>query len=461
MSNLFKDKKLNFKEFPPVSTEEWENVIKKDLKGADYKEKLRWDTREGISALPFYRREHLSAETALGVSGDWEICQCVRTGEANEAKALVQDAVNEGAQSLLLDLPAGFITSVKDFSELVDDIAPNLRSLHVGKQLSTPETMKLIAEWYNEQNFSTGELNLSFDFDPFALGIFSGKLPEKEEIQKIRSNDIRTFSVACDRYGDAGATIVQQLAYALSAGNEYLGITDTDARALHFNFSVGPSYFLEIAKFRAFRLLWNRILEEYQIDQTRPYVHAKTTLFNKSKLDIHTNLLRTTTEAISAALGGCDTITVHRFDEGFAEPTPFAQRIARNVLHILAEEAHFDKVSDPGSGSYYIEILTRKLIDESWKLFQEIEAEGGFYECIKKGVIQEQLRKAQTDKLEAVKQQKTTLVGINKYQAENQQNDTGYKHINGVEPDLNIKSTKVETVTPVRLAEPFEEESKS
>jgi len=461
VSNLFKDKKLNFKEFPPVSTEEWENVIIKDLKGADYKEKLRWDTKEGISALPFYRREHLPAETFIEVPGGWEICQSVGADKPGKVKAHVQDAVNGGAQSLLLEFPTDFITSVKDFSQIMDDIVSNLTSLHVGKLLSTPKVIKIISEWYTKQNFSRDELILSFDFDPFALGVFSGKLPEKEEIQNVRHSNMRCLSVACNRYGDAGATTVQQLAFALSAGNEYLGMTDADNSTLHFNFSAGSYYFLEIAKFRAFRLLWNRILEEYQIDQNRPYVHAKTTLLNKSKMDVHTNLLRTTTEAMAAAVGGCDAITVHRFDEGFAEPAPFAQRIARNVQHILTEEAHFDKVSDPGSGSYYIENLTRKLIDESWKLFREIEAKGGFYECIKQGVIQKQLRKAQTGKLEAVEQQKTTLVGVNKYQAEDQKYGANYNYTGSEEPDIKLKTADVEAVAPVRLAEPFEEESKS
>jgi len=461
VSNLFKDKKLNFKEFPAVSTEEWETIITKDLKGDDYKQKLRWDTKEGISVLPFYRNEHLSAETKIDVPGDWEICQSIRTDKPEKAKTLAQDAVNGGAKSMLLELPAGFITSVKDFSQLADYTVSNLTSLHIGKLLSAPEVMKIIIEWYTKKDFSRDKLTLSFDFDPFAFGIFSGNLPDKREIRKAKHTGIRSFSVACNRYGDAGATTIQQLAYALSTGNEYLGMTDGDDSTLHFNFSTGSYYFLEIAKFRAFRLLWNRILEEYHITKPRPYLHAKTALLNKSELDIHTNLLRTTTEAMSAAVGGCDIITVHRFDEGFAEPSPFAQRVARNVQHILAEEAHFDKVSDPGSGSYYIETLTRKLIDESWKLFQQIEAKGGFYECIKQGVIQEQLRKAQTGKLEAMKQNKTVLVGVNKYQAENQKSGVDYNRTGMEEPDLELKSTEVKTVAPVRLAEPFEEENRS
>jgi methylmalonyl-CoA mutase len=218
------------------------------------------------------------------------------------------------------------------------------------------------------------------------------------------------------------------------------------------NFASGPNYFLEIAKFRAFKLLWKQVLSEYGIQNAQPYITAETAWWNKSQTDAHTNMLRTTTEAMAAALGGCHSITVHRYDHHFNDGSSFASRIARNTQLILQEEAYLNNVADPGAGSYYIEKLTDAIAEKSWELFQEIESKDGFHECLQSGFIQEQIAQSRTEKAEAYKEKKKILVGVNKYQPEeeiqnlelNIQNVSGFEF----EEDTLITITKI---TPFNL----------
>ena len=274
---------------------------------------------------------------------------------------------------------------------------------------------------------------------PFARG--SGKAWESAAAVPSGPNVIRA-----DELAEAGANAVQQLGYALADGAERLaalaakGTVDEAARSIEFVFAVGPTYFLEIAKLRAARLLWAQAVAAFQpasLDCALARIHARTARLDKSVYDRYTNLLRATTEALAAAIGGCDRLTV--------EPFGFDQHLAVNVDRILRHEAHVDAVADPAGGSYYIETLTDSLARAAWKLFQQVEAAGGYSQAVESGAIAKSLAESRARLEKAVALRRSTLVGVNNF------------------PDLTEKSTDV---TPLaangaafpafRLAEAFE-----
>ncbi|MDZ7808303.1 MAG: methylmalonyl-CoA mutase subunit beta [Gracilimonas sp.] len=425
MKDLNFEDELNFDEFPPVSTEKWEEVIQKDLKGKDYKETLRWDTGEGFEILPFYRTEDLnklkhSAEPLTG-SGNWSVLEIIEDAELSEANKLALQALENGASGLDLRLNSGRITSKDDLLSLFENIQIDIITIVFGPSVSSPEVINWVNEIISDRDLNTESLDIHFPADVFSLAVVNEKLPTKERFDsytKKLNTDYGSILIDTSAYTNAGASLVQQLAFALSAGNEYLGSAPELATSLSFRFATGTLYFPEIAKYRAFRLLWDQVLNEYEVSNSSVKILSETTLWNKAQNDPYTNLLRATTEAMSAAVGGCNGVSVHRFDEHFNEHTAFASRIARNTQLILQEEAYLSKVSDPGAGSYYIEVLTEEMAEKSWKLFQEIEAKDGFYECLKSGYIQELISESRNKKIKAYKEEKKTLIGVNKYQPE-------------------------------------------
>ena len=203
------------------------------------------------------------------------------------------------------------------------------------------------------------------------------------------------------------------------------------AKKIKFNFGISSNYFMEIAKFRAARMLWANIVSSYKPECTRDCenkaadgecrcaakmkIHAETSTFNLTVYDAHVNLLRTQTEAMSAALAGVDSMTVAPFDKTYTTPDEFSERMARNQQLLLKEESHFDKVVDPAAGSYFIENLTVSIADQAWKLFLKIEEEGGFYKAVKEGRVQEDINASNKARHEAVSKRREILLGTNQY----------------------------------------------
>lgn len=418
----FKDA-LHFDEFPPVSTGEWEAIIQSDLKGKDYKEILRWISGEGIEPLPFYRREDLKElahePDPVHTKADWRIVELIQYPDLKSANEHALHALANGATGLRFELPSSSVTGLKELRILLKDIQLDLISVQFGHELSNLDVAEMLREIVQENGLKPEDVHISFYSDLFSSALRTGKLPELSGLKdhlKAYPDIIRICASDNALYGNSGATVVQQLAFALASGNEYLGLMADASPRGFFNFISGPNYFLEIAKFRAFTILWEQVLAEYNVSTHAPYITAETPLWNKSKTDAHNNMLRSTTEAMSAALGGCDAITVHRYDEHFAENSSFSSRIARNIQLILQEESYLNKVADPGAGSYYIEVLTDSLAKESWKLFQKIEQKGGFHECLRSGFIQEMIATSRQEKITAYQEKKKVLVGVNKYQ---------------------------------------------
>lgn len=455
MSNSESTKQSLFEEFSPVPTEEWEEVIKQDLKGADYKEKLRWKTGEGIETLPFYRREDLSdlnRSTPISKSysnteaNSWEIHEPIFDNDISQANETARDALDRGADALQFqltlrrtegmldgDIQGLAVQNQSDFSSLLNNISLEDTPLHFDTGMTSPALLAMLWDEIQNQNLDPQKVCATFSYDPLVYLLKHGHYAKNKEdiegdicdtVQFTAENlpMVRPLGVDGRFYHNSGATIVQQLGYAMASASEYLAILtdhniDCPAQALSFSFSIGSNYFIEIAKLRAARLLWKNLVEAYGMDpqENAAYLHGETSRWNKTLYDPYTNMLRTSTEGMSGAIAGCDSLTVLPFDEHFRQPTNFSQRIARNQQLILSEEAYFDKVEDPAAGSYYIEKLTEKLAKKAWKVFQDVEAEGGLFKAIENGTVQSAIQQSQKQRNQAIAQRGRTVVGTNQY----------------------------------------------
>ena len=437
-----------FTEFPPVPTEKWEEVITADLKGADYERKLVWRTGEGFNVRPYYRAENLEGIKFLGsqagefpyVRGThahnrWRVHQTVSVACPKEANAEALKILNAGVDSL------GFCIASADFSAadldtLLGGICiPAVELTFCGQK--TGDVAGLVLAKIEKEGIAKEDARIAFCIDPLVKGLSQkgdfcspdgGKCFARiaELVEKTREyKHIRVVTVSGRIFGNAGSTIVEELAFTLSAGHDYLvrlteaGIpVDTAARKLRFAFSVSSNYFMEIAKFRAARMLWANIVKAYNPEKNcaaKMHIHAETSKWNQTVYDPYVNMLRGTTEAMSAAIGGVHSLEVTPFDAPFENPTEFSKRIARNVELLLKHESHFDQVVDPAGGSYYVENLTQSIAAEAWKLFLEIEEKGGYTEAYKAGFIAERIKASAAAKDKNIATRRQTLLGANQF----------------------------------------------
>lgn len=438
-----------FTEFPPVSTEQWDAVITKDLKGADYEKKLVWKTHEGFSVRPYYRAENLGDIKSLGempgqfpfVRGikndnNWltrqDICLCIGIEKANE-EAL--DILNKGVESLGFILADEKALSVEQMEALLKGISIPAVEINFRKccPKHSAETLKSFLAVVEKQGVKPEEVRASFDFSPLHRLTVRGTFCEEkaygylaEAVKMVAAYPkIRVINVQAYDFNDAGSSLVQELAFGVAIGNEYiaklgeLGIgAEEVARRMKFTFGISSNYFMEIAKFRAARVVWANIVRAWGVESDcacKMHVHAVTSQWNQTVYDAYVNMLRDTTETMSAAIAGVDSIEVLPFDHAFRAPGEFSNRIARNVQSILKEESHFNKVVDPAAGSYYIEELTQSIIDAAWKLFKEVEEKGGYTEAFKAGFVQEQVKAVSDKKDKLLAQRRETLLGSNQY----------------------------------------------
>ena len=442
-----KSEKL-FTEFPPVPTEKWEEVITADLKGADYERKLVWKTGEGFNVRPYYRAENLEGIKFLGsqagefpyVRGThahnrWRVHQTVSVVCPKEANAEALKILNAGVDSL------GFCIASADFSAadldmLLKDICiPAVEITFCGEKMAN--VAELVLAKVEKEGIAKEDVRIAFCIDPLVKGLsskgdFCSPNGEKciarivELIHKTKEyKHVRIVTVAGQTFGNSGSTIVEELAFTLSAGHDYLvrltdaGLdVDAAARKLRFSFSVSSNYFMEIAKFRAARMLWANIVKGYGPAKNcacKMQIHAETSRWNQTVYDPYVNMLRGTTEAMSATIAGVHSLEVMPFDASFENPTEFSKRIARNVELLLKNESHFDQVVDPAGGSYYVENLTQSIAAEAWKLFLEIEEKGGYTEAYKAGLIVERIKASAAAKDKNIATRREILLGANQY----------------------------------------------
>lgn len=449
-----------FSDFPPVSTQEWMDKIMVDLKGADFEKKLVWKTNEGFKVKPFYRQEDLEGlKTTEGLPGQypyirgikkddntWFIRQDIVVENASEANAKALDILNKGVDSLGFQIKAKELNA-EYLDTLLKDICCECIELNFSTcQRHTLQLAQLLVAYFQKKSYAPEKLKGSLNFDPISKMMQKGKdvsaviATGKELVETLAGYPhFRCIAVNSVQLNNAGAYIYQELGYALAWGNEYLnqlveaGVPAAlAAKKIKFNFGISSNYFMEIAKFRAARMLWADIVKQYQpkcprtdckntgADGTcycacKMVAHAETSNFNLTLFDAHVNLLRTQTEAMSAAIAGVNSITVLPFDKTYETPNDFSERIARNQQLLLKEESHLNRIVDPAAGSYYIENLTVSIAKEAWKLFLAVEEAGGMLQAVKAGSIQEAVNQSNKARHEAVSKRKEILLGTNQY----------------------------------------------
>ena len=438
-----------FTEFPPVSTEQWDAVIIKDLKGADYEKKLVWKTHEGFPVRPYYRAENLSDIKSLGEmpgqfpyvrgtkdNNKWLTRQEIRLDEGLEkANAEALDILNKGVDSLGFVLADKKDLSVEEMETLLKGIC--IPAVEINFCRCCPKrsaaTLASFLEVVRRQGLKPEDVRASFDFSPLHRLTVKGHFCEEKAYGFLADAvkavadfpNIRVVNVHAYDFNNAGSSLVQELAFGVAIGNEYiarlteLGIDAAEAaRRIKFTFGVSSNYFMEIAKFRAARVIWANIVKAWGVDcecALKMRVHAVTSRWNQTVYDAYVNMLRGTTETMSAAIAGVDSIEVVPFDDAFRAPGEFSNRIARNLQSVLKEESHFNSIVDPAAGSYYIEELTQSIIDASWKLFKTVEEKGGYTEAFKAGFVQEQVKAVSDKKDKLLAQRRETLLGTNQF----------------------------------------------
>ncbi len=440
------DKERLLSEFPAISTQEWKDKIIADLKGADFDRKLVWRTSEGFNVNPYYRREDLEGLSTPNVmpgeypyvrstrmDNEWLIRQDIHVLDPKEANAKALDILNKGVTSLGFKLSRDQVNK-ETLAILLKDIMPEAVELNFACCISVASKLAgALAEYLTEVGANVQECRGSINFDPFKRQLVKGISNPKwvtmctEVLEAIRPlPGFRVLTVNALNISNAGAYIYQELGYALAWGAELLdklgdagySIEELTSR-IKFVFGVGSNYFMELAKFRAARWLWAEIVgaygDQYKGEAAKIHMHAVTSTWNKTIYDAHVNLLRTQTEAMSATLGGVDSLTVQPFDVTYQVSDNFSERIARNQQLLLKEESHFDKVIDPAAGSYYVEHLTNAIAGEAWKLFLAVEEEGGFAAAAEAGSVQKAVNASNTKRHAAVAARKEIFLGTNQF----------------------------------------------
>ena len=450
------NKEKLFTEFTAPTTQEWLDKIQVDLKGADFQKRLVWRTNEGFNVQPFYRREDLAnLKTPDALPGEfpfvrgnkkdsntWYVRQNIIVnvaGDASDATSAIKEAnkkaldiLNKGVDSLGFKLP-GKLVSKETVEALLEGIYCDIVEVNFATcPRHSLELAQILVEFFQKKGYDKEKVVGSIEFDPMQKMVMKGKDvtpvlefgPQLVETLKEYPH-FRCIAVDSDALNNAGAYIVQELGYALAWGNEYLqqltdaGVdADLAAQSIKFNMGVSENYFMEIAKFRAARLLWAQIVKQYEPKSDsacKMIVNASTSAYNQTLFDSYVNLLRSQTEAMSAALGSVHSMVVTPFDAPYEEATDFSERIARNQQLLIKEESHFDRIVDPSAGSYYIEHLTDALATEAWKIFLKVEEEGGFLAAVKAGTIQDDINATNVKRHGDAAKRKEFLLGTNQF----------------------------------------------
>ena len=434
-----------FSEFAPVSTEEWMAKITADLKGVPFEKKLVWKTGEGFNVNPFYRAEDIEGlKTTESLPGefpyvrgtkkdnDWEVRQNIDVTCFKGANEKALDILNKGITSLGFVIK-GSDVNAENIATLLEGICPECVELNFNTCNCKAELLiGILVDYFKAKGVDIEKCKGSIGYDPFKKPLVKGKDNEdwvEATVAVLKAGaalpGYKVLAVNPCYFNNAGAYISQELGYALAWGNELLAklteagcdVTEV-AKNIKFNFGISSNYFMEIAKFRAARWLWAEIVAAYNPAcpcACKMNAHAITSKWNMTIYDAHVNLLRSQTEAMSAAIAGVDSITVRPFDETYQTPDDFSERIARNQQLLLKEECHFEKVVDPSAGSYYVEVLTNSLADVAWKLFLEVEDKGGFGAEVTAGEIQKAVNASNEARQKAVATRREILLGSNQF----------------------------------------------
>ena len=445
-----------FTNFAPVSAKEWKQKIQFELKGADYNETLIWNSPDDIKVKPFYDKEDIKEVISVTTkASEFKICQNIFVHDINKSIERALDSLARGAESIRFTIEDETIAIEKLLEKLPLESTPiffhlNFISIDFVQKIESIATKRKAAIYCN--------------IDPIGHLAKEGNwftTSEKNNFETLnnlvkRDNSLSLISVNSALYQNSGATIVQQIAYTLAHANEYFNhIELSKPQTMVLEIAVGTNYFFEIAKLRAIRLLFNLIAKEYN-QNWNCHLVVTPTRRNKTLYDYNVNMLRTTTECMSAILGGADTIANLPYDALYHKDNEFGDRIARNQLLILKNESYFDKVNNPSDGSYYIESLTQQLADKALVLFKDIEANGGFLKQLNEGIIKRKIQESADKEQDLFDSGKEILLGTNKHANK----DDRMKHDLELFPFVKIKPRKT-LITPIiekRLAEKIEQE---
>ena len=429
-----------FDMFSPVSPEEWRAKAEVDLKGADFEKKMVWRTDEGFNVQPLYRgvdiKDFKTIDSLPGeypyvrgtrTNNDWQARQEIDAADVKEANAKALDVLNKGITSLGFKLHDDFNLDV-----LLDGIYTDIAQVNFAVCPNKVVEFAKVLVAYLEKKGTADKFVGSIDFNPYKATFKKGKKFEgiaevAAELLKVVApvKGLRVLSVNSEMLSNAGAYIYQELGYALSWGNEWMAqLTDAGfsadevASRIKFNMGISTIYFMELAKFRAARMLWAQIVKQYnpQCDcACKMVVHATTSRYSQTMFDSYVNMLRSQTQAMSAALASVDEITVTPFDAPYKKSDEFSERIARNQQLLLKEESHLDKVVDPAGGSYYIEELTMSLAQVAWKLFLETEDKGGFEAAVESYDVTNAVNASANARFDKVAKRREQLLGTNQF----------------------------------------------
>jgi len=461
-----------FQEFPYPTYEEWRQLTEKSLKGASFEKKLVTKTYEEIDLQPMYRQEDVAGLThptslpgfAPFVRGTEVLGRVVRPCEVSQEinyrhpaecnEALLHDlARGQSTVHLVLDdATAAGVDADEENHEAIgqggvslsclDDVSLVLRGIDaenfpvfIPAGSSGLAVLAMAAAYLQKQNNQTASLRGCIASDPLAQLATKGSLAGSIETAynsmaqttlwaKEHAPKLQTILVDSHPYHDSGGSAVQELAFALATGVEYMrelqkrGLSVEDiAPRIRFSFSAGSQFFMEIAKLRAARMLWANIVEAFggSEEAAKMTMHVRTSAWTKTIHDPYVNMLRSTAEAFAGVVAGADSLHVSPFDEPIRPADEFSRRIARNTQLILQEEAHLSKTVDPGGGSWYIEAVTDQVAKKAWALIQQIEAKGGMLQALREGIPQAETSKTAAKRAENIAWRRDKFVGTNIY----------------------------------------------
>ena len=444
-----------FNDFEPVSSKQWKQQIQFELKGADYNETLVWNSPEDIKVKPFYHSDEAIPSAAVATKASaFKICQDIFVHDLDKSIWRANDSISRGAESIRFSIDDEKI----DVTKLLESLPLEKVSVYFDLNFLSIDFVKQIDKVASEKKAA-----IYCNLDPIGHLAQDGnwfKNSDKDNFETLNriskeADSVSLISIDAGLYQNAGANIVQQIAYSLSHANEYLNRVPEIKKPMVFQVAVGTNYFFEIAKLRALRLLFSIIAKEYGHDPDC-HIIATPTKRNKTIYDYNVNMLRTTTECMSAVLGGADAIANLPYDVLYHKSNEFGERISRNQLLVLKNESYFDKVDNPADGSYYIESLTQQMAEKALALFKEIEANGGFLVKLGEGNIQKKITESAEKEQQLFDSGKEVLLGTNKYPNKNDQ------MVDDLElfPFVKIKPRKT-LITPIiekRLAEKSEQE---
>ncbi|RXR18338.1 methylmalonyl-CoA mutase [Flavobacterium amnicola] len=432
-----------FNEFDAVSSKQWKQQIQYELKGADYNETLVWESPEGIKVKPFYHIDETVTPAQITTSAtNFKIVQNIFVHDVDKSITRALDTLSRGAESIRLTIADETIAVEKLLHAIPSDVQVYIK----------PTFLK--AEFV--KSIQSVRPDTIIELDPIGQLVKDGNWFSNLDADFTTLNQLNaTLSVNAETYQNAGANMVQQLAYILAHVNEYFNRVSAIDKPITINVAVGTNYFFEIAKLRALRQLFNALAKEYN-HQFDCHIIATPTKRNKTLYDYNVNMLRTTTECMSAILGGANAVSNLAYDAIYHKDNEFGDRISRNQLLVLKKESYFDKVNNPADGAYYVEEITKQLAEKALLLFKELEANGGFITQLIEGNIQRKIKESAEKEQTLFDEGKETLLGTNKYPNKNDRMKDDLE----LYPFVKIQPRKT-LITPIiekRLAEKLEQE---